>query len=269
MGQVWLRVVLVVFWFCGCNLIAPLGPPPPDGGAWDGSRDGDIGSGPTDGTSDGEGGPDQLYDAPGPDAPPPCVTKEDCDDGLTCTKDVCLAGACSNPVVTGWCLIGKTCVPDGQLHPTSECRLCDTATATDAWTDVADATTCDDGVTCTQNDACFHGACMGDVDPGYCVIGPPAAQVCHTAGDVDPSNAACAVCEPSVYTHAWSPQPGCVLTLAGDGSNTVLDGYLLSAKTSEPTDVVVAGAKIYVADTDGHAIRVVERSLVTTLAGCG
>ena len=268
MGRTWLWVVLAIL--CGCNLIAPLGTAPPsDGGGGDATLDGDAGPGPVDATADGDTGPDQLYDAsPDLDAPPPCVTSDDCDDGLTCTKDVCLAGACSNPVIAGWCLIGQSCVPDGQLHPTNECRLCDTATSTGAWTDVPDAKPCDDGLSCTKNDACFHGACMGDVDPGYCVIGPPGSQVCHLEGAVDPANT-CAVCEPSFYTHAWSPKPGCVLTLAGAGSNTVKDGYLLSAQSSEPTALVAAGGKIYVADTDGHAIRVVERSLVTTLAGCG
>lgn len=268
MGRVWLWVVLVGLW--GCDLIAPLGKAPSESGAWDATRDGDAGPGDAndDRAPATEAGVDQQADAPGPDAPPPCATNEDCDDALTCTKDVCLSGACSNAVITGWCLIGASCVPNGQLHPTSECQRCDTTTATDAWSDVPDATTCDDGLSCTKNDACFHGACMGDVDPGYCVIGPPGTQVCYSAGADDPSNT-CAVCEPSFYTHAWSPKPGCVLTLAGTGSNTVLDGYLLSAKTSEPTDVVASGGKIYVADTDGHAIRVVERSLVTTLAGCG
>jgi hypothetical protein len=253
----------------GCNLVFPFDNVAPEQGSPDTLLDG-AWEQPLQDAAPMDAAP---TDAPGdatPDAAPPeCTTDQDCDDGIACTEDLCTAGKCSHTVLAGWCLIGSTCFADGTLNPNNVCRRCVAATAAKAWTDEPDGKLCDDAVSCTQSDACFHGYCLGLVDPGTCVVGPPGSQTCHVAGDADP-NDACAVCAPDFYAHAWTPAAGCVLTLAGTGADSEQDGYLLKAMLSEPTGMALAApGKIYVADTDGHTVRVIERSLVTTLAGCG
>jgi hypothetical protein len=267
MVRVPLLVGLVVLG--GCDLVLPFDNVTPEQGRSDSGAHDHQGldaplqdAGPMDATTDA---PEDAT----PDAAPECLVDQDCDDGIACTDDLCKEGKCSHTVLAGWCLIGSTCVADGTLHPTNICRRCVAATAAKAWTDEPDGKLCDDAVSCTQSDACFHGFCMGVVDPGTCVVGAPGNQTCHVAGDADP-NDACAVCAPEFYTHAWTPAVGCVLTLAGTGSDAEQDGYLPKAALSEPTGMALAApGKIYVADTDGHTVRVIERSLVTTLAGCG
>ena len=58
-----------------------------------------------------------------------------------------------------------------------------------------------------------------------------------------------------------------VATLAGDGQPGHRDGSLPSARFYEPGGLSVAGARIYVADTNNHAIRVVDAAagIVSTL----
>jgi hypothetical protein len=70
-----------------------------------------------------------------------------CEDGNVCTKgDACGGGACKGGVSTD-CDDGKTCTND----------LCDAKTGACSWTGKAGA--CDDGNACTANDACANGNC--------------------------------------------------------------------------------------------------------------
>lgn len=273
MARVRLFVWLVVLG--GCNLVFPYHNVTPEQGASDsvahdqGTQDGAPDGPSQDAAPTDAGSADATPTDATADTAPQCVTDQDCDDGIACTEDQCTAGKCSHPVLAGWCLIGATCYSDGTLHPTNVCRRCVAATAAKAWTDEPEGKACDDKVTCTQSDACFNGFCIGVVDPGFCVVGPPGSQTCYTVGDTDP-NDACAICDPSFYAYAWTPVAGCVLTLAGTGSDSEQDGYLLKATLAEPTGLALAApGKFLVADMDGHTVRVIERSLVTTLAGCG
>ena len=91
----------------------------------------------------------------------PAVTDGfDClDDGYPCTADRCAAGLCTHPILTG-CLIEGACVSAGELHPVQICLECDSA-APSEWSPTEDGNACDDGLFCSEGDACLAGACVG------------------------------------------------------------------------------------------------------------
>jgi len=64
---------------------------------------------------------------------------------------------------------------------------------------------------------------------------------------------------------------GEVITVIGSGAKGMSDGPLASATFSHPQGTVIIGEKIYVADTDNHAIRMIDlaKKSVTTVAGNG
>jgi DNA-binding beta-propeller fold protein YncE len=62
---------------------------------------------------------------------------------------------------------------------------------------------------------------------------------------------------------------GLVITLAGDGIPGLLNGPAAKARFNQPKGIAVLGAKIYVADTENHCVRVIENGSVSTLAGDG
>ncbi|MFT7624442.1 MAG: hypothetical protein ACI9WU_003630 [Myxococcota bacterium] len=114
----------------------------------------------------------------------PCADL-DCDDGLSCTDDGCVQGACAWALQADTCLIGGQCQSDGTPHPASSCRVCD-ASDPHVWTDL-DGTSCDGGQ-CAESGTCTAGACVvvaldcpgdgacrdGSCDPetGECVTAP-------------------------------------------------------------------------------------------------
>ena len=63
---------------------------------------------------------------------------------------------------------------------------------------------------------------------------------------------------------------GAVTTLAGSGTEGLLDGTALEGQLSTPSDVAIdSRGRVYVADTGNHAIRVVRDGRLVTLAGNG
>ncbi|NUN16118.1 MAG: hypothetical protein HUU55_21030, partial [Myxococcales bacterium] len=91
----------------------------------------------------------------------------DCDDNLTCTTDSCSSTGdntfvCVNELQAGNCTIGGVCFADGAENPANQCQICDPATSSSAWTNKSEGTLCNDGVNCTENDACSAGGvCQG------------------------------------------------------------------------------------------------------------
>src|SRR5688572_13455955 len=77
-----------------------------------------------------------------------CSAGADCDDGLDCTDDRCVAGECARPVASGYCLIDGACMTAGTPSSEDPCHVCGEASATD-WS-VAAGASCDDGSECTQ-----------------------------------------------------------------------------------------------------------------------
>ncbi len=81
-----------------------------------------------------------------------CVPNDlgSCDDGNACTaNDACAAGSCTGAKVN--CDDGNACTTEA----------CEALTGC-VYTDVLDGTACDDGKTCTLNDACTGKKCQGD-----------------------------------------------------------------------------------------------------------
>ena len=96
------------------------------------------------------------------------LTGDDCiDDGISCTYDMCNAGACGHPVKEDRCLIAGVCYFEGDDNAAEACLECQNLTADKAWSNIANGTDCEDGDKCTENDKCNgSGSCVagGAVD---------------------------------------------------------------------------------------------------------
>ena len=84
-----------------------------------------------------------------------------CDDGLGCTDDSCVDGACVYTVTFGSCLIDESCFEHLELHPSDICLLCSVEVSTTSWSAVPQDLVCDDGDVCTLADQCADGLCVG------------------------------------------------------------------------------------------------------------
>ncbi len=62
---------------------------------------------------------------------------------------------------------------------------------------------------------------------------------------------------------------GTVSTLAGSGVKGLLNGAAGGARFNYPRGIAVDGAKVYVADTENHCIRMISGGVVSTVAGSG
>jgi len=159
---------------------------------------------------------------------PECMENTDCDDSLDCTTDTCVNNACDFALDAGNCLIEAVCYTANDANPANDCQICDSIVATDAWTNAANTTTCDDGDDGTVNDICTDGVCAGEVpectgngdcndnidcttdtcenfvceyalDADTCLI----EGVCYTDAAYDPANT-CQVCDSASVTDAWT-----------------------------------------------------------------
>lgn len=121
------------------------------------------------------------------------------DDGLACTRDACDgAGACQHAVFQG-CLIAGACEAAGALEPSNDCRECNPALSTGAYSPRAKGATCgDDGDPATV-DACDGASTCAHPAKGQCVIAGAIVQ----AGAWNPENP-CQACDPAVSATAWT-----------------------------------------------------------------
>ena len=126
-----------------------------------------------------------------------------CDDDLACTGDgTCNPGGnCrAGTPMAGTCAIDDACYNDGDINPANSCESCQAALDGTQWSPRT-GTACDDGLTCTTNDACTDtGACLGEVDTGFCA----AEGACYADGELNPSNS-CEVCDAAAEQTDWSP----------------------------------------------------------------
>ncbi|MCB9728169.1 MAG: hypothetical protein H6746_06790 [Deltaproteobacteria bacterium] len=111
-------------------------------------------------------------------------TPIDCTDGVPCTDDVCVGGACTNPLSPGFCLLDGACWTAMQARPQNGCLRCDPAQNTKQWSP-NDGFPCDDGDPCTGPDQCQAGACASTPlqcpdDGNPCTIEPCSAGVCQS-----------------------------------------------------------------------------------------
>lgn len=120
-------------------------------------------------------------------------------DGLSCTTDICSAGICTHTLQAGTCAIGGACYAAGAANPSNSCQICQTASSTLAWTNVANNTACtDDGLACTT-DTCQAGVCNHALVASTCLVG----GTCYASGAFDPS-VDCRSCQPAVSTSSFT-----------------------------------------------------------------
>lgn len=146
------------------------------------------------------------------------------DDTDTSDTDVslhpCLPAGCVEPgpacaLSPGFCWIDG-CVADDTRNPENSCEHCKAGVAARAWTKLADAESCDDGLDCTENDICRQGVCRGESlcsSALDCVTSrcDPTAKVCvdeirtdmcrfggecYEKGQLTPQN--CGRCDPAI-----------------------------------------------------------------------
>ena len=135
------------------------------------------------------------------------------DDGVTCTADVCKAGACAHTLAAGFCKISNTCYKSGATSPTSECQGCVPAQSTTAWSKKPNGASCTaDALSCTS-DTCQSGACTHKLMSGSCLI----SGTCYVSGAGHPSTP-CQGCNPVISQSSWSVLP--------NGSKCAADTYV-------------------------------------------
>jgi len=147
-----------------------------------------------------------------------------CNDTLGCTTDGCDGtGGCSVTVNAGSCVVDGVCRVAGALATAGGCLVCDPSSANDAWSPRT-GQACNDGASCTKDDACDGTVCTGtsyacddniactadscDGD-GTCTY-TLAASACLIAGVCYPDGAQkagepCYACRPDISANTWSP----------------------------------------------------------------
>jgi hypothetical protein len=90
-----------------------------------------------------------------------------CDDGLSCTEDRIINGQCSHVVKPGFCLIDDVCYSRHQKNAKNTCQECrdDWGTVYQTRWGFENSNACSDGNTCTQDDHCSSGNCVGTLKP--------------------------------------------------------------------------------------------------------
>ncbi len=109
-----------------------------------------------------------------------CTDGQDCDDDNGCTQDICVEGICQNSKLPDNvpCSDGDLCTLDDKCLD-GECKgepkdcsdhdgtcllgICDKETGACESLPAQDGVSCDDGLKCTVEDACFEGQCRGQV----------------------------------------------------------------------------------------------------------
>lgn len=131
-----------------------LGNQPGETGGMDSGSDGlggDQSSTPGDGGASVPVSPDASSGdcAPGSTELPCVMTQAPCDP----SQGPCI-GSCPG------CSIDGVCVGEGEVNPENPCLVCNAGRDPSAWSN-EDAKDCDDGLYCTENDACASGVCTG------------------------------------------------------------------------------------------------------------
>ena len=113
-----------------------------------------------------------MGDADSPDIVEVVDDVDDVDD-VEMTDLPCLPAGCeapdggSCPIDSGWCWIEGVCQAEGTNNPRNGCQTCSPTVDSLKWTPRSPGAACDDGVSCTKDDACRNGTCSGITDcPG-------------------------------------------------------------------------------------------------------
>ena len=195
-----------------------------------------------------------------------------CDDDAACTVDACQPAGeagfeCVRTLQPGFCLIGGVCAAEA-TESSDGCAVCDTVSATDAWTPLTDGSACNaDSDGCTVDDVCAGGvcvpgpdadcavggltctvdtcvsegddtfACLHDPAPNTCVID----GTCRAGGDPDPAET-CRVCAPGLDATGW--------TVLADAADCDADGDGCTIGDACASGVCVAGGPADCGDDD-------------------
>jgi hypothetical protein len=181
-------------------------------------------------TTDSKVWPDQ--------GPVPCGGK-DCNDGLGCTKDVCINNQCVNTLQPDACLIDGACYGDGDKKTPTGCAVCDPKTSDSAWTD-SDAACPDDLLDCTTA-RCTSGTCSQELQAGFCQAG----DLCIADGATDPQDN-CQVCDTSKSTTTLQEKPDGTPCTADNLSCTLDECQAGSCKHPPKPDTCLIGGVCYV-----------------------
>jgi hypothetical protein len=104
-----------------------------------------------------------------------------CDDGLSCTTDICQNAACMNILQAGFCRIAGVCYANGTVRPGSPCQLCNTSVSTTNWSNATAGTVCA-AASCSGSTLTAASVCNG---AGTCVTGSTtncSPYTCNGAG---------------------------------------------------------------------------------------
>lgn len=95
-----------------------------------------------------------------------------CNDGIACTTDVCVNGACGVVIQAGTCLIQGVCYANGTLEPGFPCHVCNSAQNQEGWSNTTAGTVCAPAI-CSGTSFTPASTCDG---AGSCIT--PAAISC-------------------------------------------------------------------------------------------
>ena len=184
----------------------------------------------------------------------------DCDDGLPCTTNTCepTSGVCQAAVISG-CAIDNACWLAGQVNPNNDCQKCEPSRASNAWTNQAAGTICDDGLFCTGPgvERCDDsGQCIGtprvcpDESEIECVVGAcdEASRSCTTAIASD----SCFIDEQCIAEGTSHPSAVCLACVPGKRQDTwsVQEGACLIAGVCVPAGATAPGNRCLVCDPE-------------------
>ncbi len=149
-----------------------------------------------------------------------------CDDGRRCTDDFCdrSSGRCRAGLRIDQCFIDGACRSEGDANPDNACQVCRPTSSGTSWTG---GTTCDDENSCTVEDRCVDGSCVGRPytcpSPGGCLVARcdgkggcvdeampdrcTIAGTCYAIGAAHPYDP-CLQCDPDRSGKAWAPSEG-------------------------------------------------------------
>ncbi|MCA9519591.1 MAG: hypothetical protein KC609_01400 [Myxococcales bacterium] len=141
---------------------------------------------------------------------PTSWSSKSCDDGISCTDDLCdAASGCKHPVKSGSCLIGGVCYANGALNPQNKCQVCNASASATSWS----TRSCQDGLSCTADTCDPTVGCLFSANGQGCYIDGS----CYTSNQKNPSNS-CEVCKSAKPTK-WSVDN----TLCDDGLDCTTD----------------------------------------------
>lgn len=148
-------------------------------------------------------------------------------DGLDCTEDSCneITGMPQYDVDPENCVIEGACIQNGINKGDNICVVCDSSVDSYDWTPVADSTSCNDNLSCTESDKCIDGVCVGSQI--YCAS-ETLASTC--------SSYQCSELTGSCETLVQGDGAPCNDFTVCNGAETCQDGLCLSGPALECND---------------------------------